>query len=90
MKKILIFVGVLLFVYPLWSDGVQDKILSLQKEKQRHLLEEKKHLRAADSGYGNPESFLDIRRSYDLARQERDKIRHIEREIEKLKKDHPK
>lgn len=82
---------ILLFLLPLFSvtaeESFSKKIEELKKQKKSHLLQKRAYLRAAQERRGDPEGFLDAKRAYDLAGQEEDRIRAIERQIEKLEKE---
>lgn len=67
--------------------SLEGELESLEKQKKFYLFRQRCHLRAAEESRGNSEAFLDAKRFYDLAEQQADKIRAIERQIEKLKEE---
>jgi len=87
MKRI----WILAFLVPLLSvtaeESFSERIKELKKQKKTHLLQQRAYLRAAQERRGDREGFLDAKRAYDLAEQEEDRIRAIERQIEKLEKE---
>lgn len=87
MKKKWILLFLIPFVYLAAEVSSSEKIEELKKQKKSRLLQKRAYLRAAQERRGDPEGFLDAKRAYDLAEQEMDRIRAIERQIEKLEKE---